>query len=81
MEPNGKKVCESKKIIISGGESMTQRTKHCESHSFSADEVLNFRASLLQWYDTSKRDLPWRIKVMYTTNILTKLSSFNASKK
>ncbi|KAF3670322.1 putative MLO-like protein 1-like [Capsicum annuum] len=31
-----------------------------EDISFSKDETLQIRASLLEWYDKNQRDLPWR---------------------
>ncbi|OIT25804.1 adenine dna glycosylase [Nicotiana attenuata] len=31
-----------------------------EDFSFSKDEALQIRASLLEWYDNNQRDLPWR---------------------
>lgn len=31
-----------------------------EDFSFTKDETLQIRASLLEWYDKNQRDLPWR---------------------
>ena len=32
----------------------------CPEHSFTTEELGRLQPALLAWYDTTKRDLPWR---------------------
>ena len=50
----------SKKRARRSREIPPKESDDIEDISFSKDETLQIRASLLEWYDENQRDLPWR---------------------
>ena len=63
MKSNSKRTIKSNSTIkasSSESESLTALNKICKLHSFSPCDIENLGKHLLNWYDASKRDLPWR---------------------
>ena len=60
MKSNTKRSRNNMVKAFSSESECSTASKICKLHSFSPREIENLGAHLLNWYDTSKRDLPWR---------------------
>ncbi|EGC31926.1 hypothetical protein DICPUDRAFT_156172 [Dictyostelium purpureum] len=61
-EINIKKDKDIKKIIINDDEEKIKACQHQLSyHKFKTNEIKEIRKLMLEWYEKSKRDLPWRV--------------------